>query len=407
MDRASASGAEEHGSSPCGGTARKPPFRAVFLLRPVSAAARNQFLGYNWSVSQNFLPFIFFGILFLSGCGVAIEDSFQTTATPGFVTATLPPTAPAKATPTSLPPTPIPTSAPVEGTTTTQINVRSEPSTAGDSLDTVAPFSKVQIIGKDPFGAWYLIVQANAPAEKGWINAKYVQIEQSAEIMVVEVESVSGSGVSGLVIQPINVRSGPGTNYETLGKLNPDDVVPVTGRDVTGAWFEVEFKDNTGWVSAEFMQVEEVDALPVQTEKAGEEEAEESITQSPGSGFIPAILDGDSMQSPSAVVVISSMGVRTFQFDGSVSSPQGDNEDWIQFELINSSALIEVKCTGDAVEIILHMDGRTISEHRVFCDKGIQFTAREDGILTLQVREMPNEQFQFTNYTLKLKAVQQ
>ena len=358
-------------------------------------------------MKQNFLSFIFFGILFLSGCGVAIEDSFQTTATPGFVTATLPPTAPAKATPTSLPPTPIPTSAPVEGTTTTQINVRSEPSTAGDSLGTVAPFSKVQIIGKDPFGAWYLIVQANAPAGKGWINAKYVQIEQSAEIMVVEVESVSGSGVSGLVIQPINVRSGPGTNYETLGKLNPDDVVPVTGRDVTGAWFEVEFKDNTGWVSAEFMQVEEMDALPVRTEKAGEEEAEEPITQSPGSGFIPAILDGDSMQSPSAVVVISSMGVRTFQFDGSVSSPQGDNEDWIQFELINSSALIEVKCTGDAVEIILHMDGRTISEHRVFCDKGIQFTAREDGILTLQVREMPNEQFQFTNYTLKLKAVQQ
>ncbi|RJP49314.1 MAG: hypothetical protein C4557_11455 [Anaerolineaceae bacterium] len=353
---------------------------------------------------RKLLSLLFFGILFLAGCRADIEETPQI-ATPDFVTATLPSTPTPKPTSTAIPPSPAPTPVPVEGTTTAELNVRSEPSTAGENLGTLAPFSKVQIIGRDSFGAWYLIVQAEAPAGQGWINAKYVQVEPSAEIMVVEVGSGSGSGVSGLAILPINVRRGPGTDYESLGKLSPDDVVTVRGRDSSGAWLEIEFKGGAGWVSAEFMQVEDADFLPVRTEQAAGEETEVPATQTTGGEFIPAVMDGDSMQSPSVAVVISSADVQTFQFSGSVSAPTGDGEDWIQFELMGDPALVEVKCTGGAVEIMLHKDGRVTSEHKTPCNQTMQFVVWENGMMKLQVRSLPDERPQSTNYTLKLKAI--
>lgn len=53
----------------------------------------------------------------------------------------------------------------------------------------------------------------------------------------------------------INVRSGPGTQYTILGKLNVGDSLDVTGQNVEGTWIRVNFNGAEGWVSASIVDV--------------------------------------------------------------------------------------------------------------------------------------------------------
>ena len=153
-----------------------------------------------------------------AGCDVNISSENAFTATPDFVTATLPPTLTPPATQISILPTSTlsiagePTISPIEGTTTTQVNVRAETSTASETLGLIGQFAKVQIIGKDASGSWYQIIYADSGTGHGWVRAEYVQVNAPAEIPLVENVAGNGSGVSGLVIQKINVRNGPGTD---------------------------------------------------------------------------------------------------------------------------------------------------------------------------------------------------
>jgi uncharacterized protein YraI len=55
----------------------------------------------------------------------------------------------------------------------------------------------------------------------------------------------------------VNVRTGPGTDYPTIGQLKEGDTALVTGRSADGAWWQIVFPPNSnglGWVSAAYAQ---------------------------------------------------------------------------------------------------------------------------------------------------------
>jgi len=59
------------------------------------------------------------------------------------------------------------------------------------------------------------------------------------------------------VLNPINIRSGPGTNYPVIGGLTPDTRVEIVGRNADGDWWQVLYGDDaTGWLSAPLVAVE-------------------------------------------------------------------------------------------------------------------------------------------------------
>ncbi|HSQ40554.1 MAG TPA: SH3 domain-containing protein, partial [Anaerolineales bacterium] len=89
-----------------------------------------------------------------AGCSVSIQTELPTTTPQPIITATLPPSLTPYPSGTPLPPPPTPTVAPVQGTTSTQLNVRAEPSTASEVLGIIAANQSVQIIGQDPGGNW-------------------------------------------------------------------------------------------------------------------------------------------------------------------------------------------------------------------------------------------------------------
>lgn len=340
----------------------------------------------------------------VSACSANITSGTTIQATPEFVTATLPPTNAASATATFIPPTllSLPTSPPLDGTTTTQLNVRSEPSTAGNSLGVVTAFSKVQVLGREENGAWFQIVYAESPDGKGWITAAYVQINAAEEVPVVEITSGSGSVVSGLVIQGLNVRSGPGTNFESFGTLIPNDVVLITGKDSSGKWIQVQYKGQVGWASSEFLRINAgTESLPVTLDTVPTTTA---ATQNTTSTIFSAPQDGDSIQSPSISVIFSSDGTDQFQFNGIVSTPDGDTEDWIQFTADGATLFMEVICSGNGTSLEIWNNEQSM-ENQLVCNGTFLLPTQAGETYSLRIQATASETQQVSPYLLSIKRI--
>ncbi|MFN8381469.1 MAG: SH3 domain-containing protein [Anaerolineales bacterium] len=343
----------------------------------------------------------------LSGCGINISSE-NTVPTPVFITATLPATAIPLPTVTPIPPTPVPTISPIDGTTTTQVNVRAQTSTASDNLGTIAQFSKVQIIGKDPSTSWYQIIYAGSPSGIGWIRAEYVQVDAAVEVPVIESVTGNRASVSGLVIQKINVRSGPGTSFDTLGELNPNDVVFISGKDASGTWMQIEFAnsaDGKGWAALEFLKVENTDSLPVvgSTSPTPEVVVIETVPQA--SPLPSVILDGDSMEAPLARAVFSPLGSRMIRLNSSISSPDGDTEDWVEFTSYNGSIAIQIFCSDGPVQVELQSNGQALDTFPLACAEKRLLNVNANQTILLRLSEADPNGSHRTEYTLVLENI--
>jgi len=347
----------------------------------------------------------------MTSCAVRVNEAVPTTAAlPS--TATLPPSMTAAPSDTPLPPPPPPTVAPVEGTTSTQINVRSEPSTAGNLLGILPPNTSVLIVGKDPGGNWWQILYDQGTDGKGWVTAQYVTATNPDAIPVVGGSSVDpNSGTVAIVQQQINVRSGPGTSFNALGTLNAQDVVSLTGKDSNGAWLQITYTagpDGKGWVNAAFVQARGVENLPIITE-AGQvvgTGTPTGIPLTPTPTIIPAWDDHDSQNNPLANVVFEPNGTRAFIYAGDVSSPQGDTEDWIQFKPDQQTILASITCTGsESLQVELLENGIPV-DLEIGCGAQVKrILVKPNFTYLLHVSAASStENLQYIHYTIKLET---
>src|SRR5215212_7994771 len=136
-------------------------------------------------------------ILLYTGCSSKLREETISIPTPAIITSTLPATAtpPALPTETAMPLPAQPVSAPVEGMTSTQINVRAAPSTASNVLGIIPANTKVEITGKDPSEAWWQINSAQGVDGKGWVNAAFVQAQGVENLPIItETGLIVGTG---------------------------------------------------------------------------------------------------------------------------------------------------------------------------------------------------------------------
>ena len=349
-------------------------------------------------------------LLFGTGCAVTVRDGSGTTPTPSIVTQTLPPSATLAPTYTSPPPPPTPTPAPVEGTASTQVNVRAQPSTTGEVLGIVAANAKVQIIGRDPGGNWWQILYPASLEGKGWVTAQYVTTTGKPEVPVVGGTGTSqqSNGNVAIIQQQLNIRSGPGTGFNSIGTLNPQDVVTLTGKDAGGAWLQIEFAagpDGRGWINAAFVQAIGAENLPIITEAglvAGTG-TPTGIPPTPTATFIPAPTDGDSAQSPAVNVALSASGTRSFQYSGDVSAPEGDGEDWIAFSADGGTVYLALKCAGNASLQANVLENGVLLSLELPCGGGLRLAAQAGSVYQVRFRANPSlGGVQYTRYTIRI-----
>lgn len=362
-------------------------------------------------MNSKLLPALILLGLLSAGCTVA--ESPTPTPTVDLVTVTLPPTLPAPPTATPPPPTPIPTLPPVAGTTTAQLNVRAEPSTGAASLGLLPIFSPVQILGKDVGGNWYQIVYPAGPAGKGWLTAQYVQVEAGVEVPTLGGGPGSGSAPNGTVTQQVNVRSGPGTGFNSLGTLNPQDGVKLTGKDSHGAWLQIEFAsgpDGRGWISAAYVQTSVAADLPIVSD-AGEVVGTGTPTGIPPTAtptLMPAADDGDSSSAPAVNVVFAPDGSSGLQYTSDLSTPQGDAEDWVGFTPFLPKLMARLTCTGNgSVRAELWQNGAVLPDAPTLTCGGettFTLTAGQPYLLRLQAVSGAGN-LEAARYTLILSTV--
>jgi uncharacterized protein YraI len=292
--------------------------------------------------------------------------------------------------------------------------VRAEPSTASNVLGIIPANTKVEIIGKDPGENWWQINYPQGVDGKGWVTARYI-----TTTITPEVPSVGGNqtdpnhGNVAIVRQPINVRSGPGTDFNSLGTLNPQDVVGLIGKDASGVWLQISFPagngpEGKGWISAAFVQAQGVENLPIITETGlilgtG---TPTGIPSTPTPTVVPAWEDHDSPSSPIASVIFESTGTQTLIYSGDISSPQGDSQDWIGFRPYGSSIFVSLECMGGNSLMIDITNKDLPASLNVGCGdqmKQIEVEAGADYLIHLQT--LPTaETLQYINYTLTIKT---
>lgn len=355
------------------------------------------FLHYNSSVKNKFISLLWLAV-FCAGCSFSVDVIEAETPTAFIVTSTLPPSPTAEPSETPLPPPPTGTAVPAAGTTSTQVNVRAEPSTAGAVIGVIPANTNVEIAGKDPGGNWWLINYPQAPEGKGWVTAEFITTGEEPNVPVI------GEGLAAVVQQQINVRSGPGTNFNPLGTLNANDVVALTGKDSAGGWLQIEFAggpDGKGWVNAAFVQATGVENLPIvssSNEVIGTGTPTNAPTPSTPAA-LPAPNDGDSPSAPAVNVALSSTGTKSFQYSSDVSSPVGDAEDWVQFTPSAGAVLIELECEGSG-SYIAEVSVEGIPPQNLVCGKIILIPVVPNAVHAIRFQSAPAGDLQYTRFTV-------
>jgi uncharacterized protein YraI len=182
------------------------------------------------------------------------------------------PTPPEVAVPTPLPEAP-------KVTALEAINVRSGPGTNYPSYGVAPQGAEGQVIGVSPEGGWWVVqIPTNLVASgQGWVSGQYVQAENTDGVPVitppepppvVEVPPPDPNKPIATALDTINIRSGPGTDYPAYGIAPKGAQGQLVGKSQDGAWWVVQISpslspDGTGWVSADWVSVENAGNVPV------------------------------------------------------------------------------------------------------------------------------------------------
>jgi len=317
------------------------------------------------------------------------------------------------------PPQPTSSATPIliDGMLTIKLNVRSGPGSGYASLGQLEAGEKVRITARDSQGAWFLILYPAAPQGLGWVTAQYVTVVAGSEVPLDATPTPAGP--TGRLVQRLNVRSGPGTSFESLGVLESGMLVSLTGKNTTASWFRIEYPAGPGghgWVTSQYIQTDVSADLPVLddfgkliTPGTAGTASGPVIPPTPTVG--PAYPDDDSSASPAIQVTFSCSGTHRFIYSSQVSAPQGDAEDWIEFTPYTASGTnarlnISLVCTGNGtLAVELWLGGTLLSGWgTLVCgdtEESILLSAGQ--VYQMRLTPAPGDELRLVAYTLTVQ----
>jgi hypothetical protein len=278
----------------------------------------------------------------------------------------------------------------------------------------IPPDTRVEIIGKDPGGSWWQILYSSNAQEnldgKGWITAQYVTTSGTPEVPGIGggAKNPNSANVA-IVQQQLNIRSGPGADFNSVGTLNPQDVVNLLGKDANGIWLQIDFTagpEGKGWISAAFVKTQGVENLPIITESGAVvgTGTPTDIPLPPTPTLLPAHGDDDTLQSPAVNITFSETGLRSFQYSSDVSSPAGDREDWIQFTSSARGVRLTLKCIGHGgLTLELLESGAAVQD--LTCGERAMVNTPPGGQYMIHIQSHSSNELQYTLYTLWVDSI--
>ena len=150
------------------------------------------------------------------------------------------------------------------------INVRSGPGAQYPSYGVVSIGTSGEVIGISEDGEWWVVRVSieYAPDGRGWVKGEFVEVTNADNVPVIPTPPLGDiefppPGVdapTATVLQPVNVRSGPSTDYPSYGIAPTGATAEVVGISEDSLWWVVKISpelspDGEGWVSADFVDV--------------------------------------------------------------------------------------------------------------------------------------------------------
>lgn len=129
---------------------------------------------------------------------------------------------------------------------TDQLRVRSGPGTSFRVIGYLNKGQAVTILEENE--TWLKI---SASFGEGWVAKQYISFK--AGKTEPKEENKTESGDKGVVTDLLNVRKEPSTSGTVLGKISKGTTVTIYSKK--NNWLEIKFNNQSGWVSAEYVQI--------------------------------------------------------------------------------------------------------------------------------------------------------
>lgn len=120
------------------------------------------------------------------------------------------------------------------------VNIRSGPGTGYESIGSVNKGDKLSSKGKS--NNWYMVEYGNST---GYIIEDYVTIEHGGFYTAVDSGTLSVNGTD------VNIRSGPGTEYQSIGSVSSGTTLTITGK--SDNWYQVKYNGRSGYIIEDYV----------------------------------------------------------------------------------------------------------------------------------------------------------
>ena len=129
-------------------------------------------------------------------------------------------------------------------TSSSNLNVRSGAGTKYSKIGSLAKGTVVEVVEiKD---GWAKIIFPSDKYTNGYVSAQYLTKQSTSPETVI--------GTKTVIARVLNVRSGAGTSYSIVGKLNRNTKVEVIETVANGSWSKIKFNGGYAYVSSTYIQ---------------------------------------------------------------------------------------------------------------------------------------------------------
>ena len=155
------------------------------------------------------------------------------------------------------------------------VNVRSGPDVYYKKIGLLPAGDVAEVIGYSADRLWWAIKVPFVETGQGWVSVDYVESKNTGNVTEIEpqinsdllVISTPSPGEAALTaVTRVNIRSGPGTTYEILGRMEANQTAVIIGINYDGDWWGIKVlsaENGIGWVSAIYVRAQNAEGVEV------------------------------------------------------------------------------------------------------------------------------------------------